>query len=281
MTQVQALNVLTGPTKTVYLNEPRNKALEEEDQNEPLTPSENGTPTSSSSESKDVDWKKRHDDLKAHYDRGIQNAKEASESQINELRTQVQELTDKVLEKNSVSEMPKTIEEWGEFQKKYPELAANMLTAATIVNKGSSDIVQQKLKQIEQKTDAINAREGIIELKKYHPDFEQIKDDPRFLEWFNSQPTEIKALIKSPNPKVIAAGLDKFKEFAGIKTQVQKVEAKKDATRDVKVPTGRVQIVECAKRTYSNAEIWKMSPNEFEKNKDDIVAAQYDGRIVG
>lgn len=272
-----ALNALTKPIGTVYLNEPMGKPQEDESQTDPLEPAGTDEPTSATLTDEEKTYKKRYDDLKAHYDKGINNAKAAFESQISELKQQVSELTTKA----PAPEMPKTAEQFKEFQEKYPDLAANILTAAAMVSAKSSTAVEQKLKQLEEKQNAYSAEKGIAELKKYHPDFELIKDDPRFLEWFNMQEAEVKKLITSPNPKVIAKGLDLYKEYAGIKTPAQKAEAKKDATRDVKTPNNRVQIGEGQKRTYTNAEINKMDIKEFEKLQPDIIAAQYEGRIVG
>lgn len=277
MTQTVAHNVLTGPTKTVYLNEPMNKQItEEENKTEPQDTPESVEPTPASNTQEET-YKKRYDDLKGHYDR----TKASYDAQLAELKTQVGALTDKaVTEKITNPQMPKTPEEWKAFSDKYPELAAMITTAAMMATANTSSVVAEKLKLLEEKQNALSAREGVVELKKYHPDFETIKDDPRFIEWFGMQTSAVKALIQSSNVKDIALGLDKFKEYAGIKTQSQKAEAKKDATRDVKTPTGRVQIGEGQKRTYTNAEIYKMPMSEFEKLQDDIKAAQYDGRIV-
>ena len=253
-----AHNVLTGPTKTVYLNEPMNKATEViDDKTEPQEPSENEQPTSATPTSEET-YKKRYDDLKRHYD----STKASFESQLREMQTQISELSSKTAESKAFKP-PRTPEEFEAFKLKYPEVTEQMLTAAAMVMESSQSVVTEKLKQLEAKQNAYSAEKGVEELKKYHPDFEQIKDDPRFLEWFNIQSEEVKNLIRSTKPEVIAKGLDMFKEYAGIKTPAKKAEAKKEATREVKVPN-RVQIGEPGKRTYTNAEIKKMPMKEFE-----------------
>lgn len=278
MVTTNAHNVLGMATKTVYLNDPINQAPEEdENKTEPLEPSENGEPTSANS-NQEVDYKKRYDDLNIH----VRNIKTSFENQISDLKSQLLNTTNKLVsETTTLPKMPKTPEEFKAFEAKYPELAGMITTAAMMVSANTTSAVDQKLKLLEEHQNALRAEKGVTELKKYHPDFEIIKDDPRFIEWFNMQTPGVKALIQSTIPKDIALGLDKFKEYAGIKTQVQKVEARKDATREVRTPNSRVQIGEGQKRTYTNAEINKMSITEFEKNKDDIIAAQYEGRITG
>ena len=271
MTTNVAHNVLANSSKTVYLNEPMNKAPDEEDKTEPQE-AESSEPTSAQLTQEEETYKKRYDDIKTHYDR----TKASFENQISELKTQISELSSKVAVESKVK-APKTKEEFEEFKRKYPELVDQIVTAATMVSDSAQATVSEKLKQLEAQQKAFSAERGVEELKKYHPDFMQIKDDPRFIDWFNSQSEEIKNLIRSPKPEVIAKGLDMFKDYAGIKP---KAVTKKDATREVKTP-GRVQIGEPGKRTYTNAEIMKMDIKEFEKLQDDIKAAQYDGRITG
>lgn len=274
MVQVSAHNVLTKPVGTVYLNEPMNKPPQQEDKTEPQDAPESDEPTSATTvkDNEDEKYKKRYDDLKRHYDSTLTSFK----SEVEDLKTQLANKT--LSEKESSIKPPRTKEEFEAFKEKYPDLVSYVLTAASMVATDSNTVVLQKMKQLEESQRAINSERGIEELKKYHPDFMQIKDDPRFIEWFDMQPVEVKSLIKSPNPKVIAQGLDLFKNYAGIKP---KAEVKKDATREVKTPTSRVQIGEPGKRTYTNAEIHKMPIAEFEKLEADIKAAQYDGRIVG
>ncbi len=277
MVTTQALNVLTQPTKTVYLNEPMNKATEViEDKTEHQNAPESDETTSAPLTSEEETYKKRYDDLKRHYD----NTKTSFESQIREMQTQISDLSSKVTAESKIPKAPKTPEEFKLFKEKYPDLVDHILTAATMVNEDAQAAVTEKLKQLEARQNAYSVEKGIEELKKLHPDFLQIKDDPRFLEWFNMQSEEIKNLIRSPKPEVIAKGLDMFKEYAGIKTPLKKAEAKKEATREVKTP-GRVQIGDPSKRTYTEAEIKKMPMKEFELLQDDIRAAQYDGRITG
>lgn len=277
MVQTLAHNVLTQPAHAVYLNDPMDKPTDLEDKTEPLTP-ESNEPTSASNGSNDDTFKKRHDDLKRHYDSVVP----ALRSEVGELKSQISELTTKLSEKEVSSfKPPLTKEETKAFVDKYPEVANNIISIASDVVSRSNSVINEKIKQLEEKTNSLSSQNGVLELKKLHPDFEEIKDDPRFHDWFGRQPKEVKALIQSPNPTVIALGLDKYKEYAGIKTTVQRAEAKKDATREPKVPTSRVQIGEPGKRTYTNAEINKMPMSEFEKYQDDIKAAQYDGRIVG
>lgn len=256
----------------VYLNDPMNKPQEtEEDLTNPAPQdsSENESPTEGSG-NEQTDWKKRYSDLRKR--------DAALESTIAELKTQVNELKLTKSQEPAV-QMPKTPEEWEAFETKYPELAAQIKTGAAMVFKSSSSVIADKLKQLEEIQNSIRSREGVIELKKYHPDFEEIKDNPRFHAWFIEQTQEIQGLIQSSNPRTIAKGLDMFKVETGIgKTVSQKAEAKRDATREVKTPS-RVQLGEGQKRTYTEREINRMPMHEFEKHKEDIIAAQWEGRI--
>lgn len=264
-------NVMGQASSGVYLNEPMDKVPEVEA--EPQNPPESGTPTSDSPDS--TDWKKRYGDAKSHFDKTIASMN----ATINELKTQTQELKTKT--ETSVT-MPKTLEEYKVFKEKYPELAANIETAAITAVSARESVINTKLKQLEDVQDSIRAQQGVAELKKYHSDFEEIKDDPRFHAWFNEQLPEIQNLIRSSNPKVIAEGLSKYKKDVGIKTPAEKKEDAKNLIREPKNQQ-RVQIEDGAKRTWTEREIFKLpltGPNSFEFYKDEIALAQREGRIL-
>lgn len=270
-------NVLGMSTQAVYLTDPMGRPSETST-DEPLNPSENGQPTSdenTDTNNEGHDWKKRYADLKSYTDKKMASF----ESSLNDLKTQNSDLSSKYQEVQiSKKTMPKTPEEFEEFKGRYPDLAAMIETAAMMVSGDQSKLVEAKLKQIEQANAQIQGERGWEELKKYHPDVESIKNDPMFGMWLEEQTPEVKSLIRSPNPKTIAKGLDLYKKDAGIKTPDQKAEERKNNTRAPQTPQ-RVEMNSGAKRTYTELEILKMSEAEFLKHKDDIVAAQYEGRI--
>jgi hypothetical protein len=263
-----AQNVLGMAVKSVYLNEPMNKQPDP-DVTDPLTPPESGTPTSENLTEQEKTYKKRYDDIKLYNDKIVEDNKA--------LKAQLTELTVKKADEQLNSpKFPKTAEEYKQFKADYPELAANMETAAMTVASSQSQALNDKLKQLEEVQNAIRSREGVAELTRLHPDFEEIKDDTKFHEWFKHQIPEIQALIQSPSPRVISEGLNKYKSDTGIKS---KSEVNKNLTREIKA-TQRVQIGEGQKRTYKDSEISKMHITEFAKLEADILLAQQEGRYL-
>lgn len=262
-------NVMGMASEAVYLNDPMDKVPSPDD--EPSRVPESNPPTSNAADN--TDWKKRYSDGKSHFDKTVSSLT----ATINELKEEL--LAVKTSSSSQTTPMPKTPEEYKAFKQNYPELAANIETAALMATTARESVINEKLKQLSQVQDSIRAREGVNELKKYHPDFEEIKDDPRFHAWFNEQLPEIQNLIKSPNPKTIAKGLDMYKKDVGIKTPK---EIAKDLLREPKTQQ-RIQIEDGGKRIWTEREIDKLpltGPNSFETFKDDIQLALREGRVV-
>lgn len=265
-------NVLGMSTKAIYLTDPMNAKPDTSD-DEPLDSPESQQNTShentEEANSKGHDWEKRYSDLRKH-----SATKEANmQAQLDDLKTQLSNQT------QQAPKMPKSPEEFSAFKEKYPELAAMIETAAIQANQTTSSAVTERLKKIEQDNAQLRGEKGWQELKKIHPDVDAIKDDAVFIAWFEEQPLEVQKLIQSPNIKAIAKGIDMYKAEMGIKTP-KKDESAREASRAVKTGPQRVEINTGAKRTYTDAQVSKMSDKEFETLQEDIKAALYDGRYL-
>lgn len=263
-------NVLGQSVRPLYLTDPMNAVNTDEPQDTP----ESGEPTSTEPTPNESDWKKRYSDLKSYHDKQIA----VKDSAINELKSQTSELTDKLVSESTNVKMPKTPEEFKEFTEKYPDLAAMITTAAMMVNKDTASVIDKRLKELADKQNELRTISGINELKRYHPDFDDINNSPAFVAWFNEQPLKVQEIFRSNDVKTVAKGLDIYKQETGL-SKVQRGEARKNATREVAVPQ-RVHIGEGQKRTYSDSEVNAMSLKEFEKLQDDIRLAQADGRYL-
>ena len=79
-------------------------------EDEQATPSENSE-TPPDKKSKDVNYKKRYDDLKKHYD-----------NRLSEFKQKEQELLAEAAEKAPKYKAPKTLEELQEFKRRNPDL---------------------------------------------------------------------------------------------------------------------------------------------------------------
>lgn len=271
-------NVLGMSHKAVYLTDPMNKLPETSDELNPddgaETPPDNlrQNPDTNSTEH---DWKKRYSDLRSYTDKKMATLEDKVDALTTQLETKPTQVQD-------TPSMPKTPQEFKEFKEKYPELAAMIETAVMLNQETVQAKLSQRLKQVEDTAARVNSDKGLEELKKYHPDVLEIKDDPRFHAWFNEQLPEVQNLLRSPNPKTIAKGLDMYKVETGIaKTPKQKADEVRNASRAIKAnPNTRVEINDGSPRIYKESEIDKLSNSEFEKLQDDIKAALYQGRVL-
>jgi hypothetical protein len=226
-------------------------------------------------EGSDTDYKKRYDDLKRHYDTKIEEFKHERE----ELLKAQQAGADSGL---NASELPKTPEELEDFKTKYPDVYA-------IVETVSSMQAEQKLESLKQEVDSLRGREKELEVKSAykelisaHPDFTELKTDPKFLSWLDEQPASIADGIYKNNKdsKWAIRVVDLYKADNGISRKTRKARDA-DPAAAVGKPTAKNVVGEAHsdKKVWKASEIGKLKAWQFEKFEKDIDAARAEGRI--
>ena len=220
-----------------------------------------------------VDYKKRYDDLKKYYDRklGDWNAKEG------DLKAQLQANRPKYTP-------PKSEEELKVFKEEYPDIYGVVETVSHLQSRNEMTSLQEEVEALKKKNDSLAAREAQLELSKYHPDFNDIKESDDFHNWADEQPMEIKSWIyeNNNNGKLAARAVDLYKKDRGLgldkKTTTERKQPNVGADLLVKTkeqigqPTGGQQ-------TFNVSDIKNMSDAEFEQYEKDIVTAQREGRL--
>ena len=221
-----------------------------------------------------VDYKKRYDDLKKYYDRklGDWNAKEG------DLKAQLQANRPKYTP-------PKSEEELKVFKEEYPDIYGVVETVSHLQSRNEMTSLQEEVEALKKKNDSLAAREAQLELSKYHPDFNDIKESDDFHNWADEQPMEIKSWIyeNNNNGKLAARAVDLYKKDRGLgldkKTTTENKQPKEGADLLVKTrehigePTGQKQV-------FKTSDIQKMSVDEFERYEKDIMIAQREGRVI-
>jgi len=221
-----------------------------------------------------VDYKKRYDDLKKYYDRklGDWNAKEG------DLKAQLQANRPKYTP-------PKSEEELKVFKEEYPDIYGVVETVSHLQSRNEMTSLQEEVEALKKKNDSLAAREAQLELSKYHPDFNDIKESDDFHNWADEQPMEIKSWIyeNNNNGKLAARAVDLYKKDRGLgldkKTTTENRQSKEGADLLVKTreqvgqPTGQKPI-------FKTSDIQKMSVDEFERYEKDILTAQAEGRVI-
>ncbi len=221
-----------------------------------------------------VDYKKRYDDLKRYYDRklGDWTTKEG------DLKAQLQANRPKYTP-------PKSEEELKVFKEEYPDIYGVVETVSHLQSKNEMTSLQEEVEALKKKNDSLAAREAQLELSKYHPDFNDIKESDDFHNWADEQPMEIKSWIyeNNNNGKLAARAVDLYKKDRGLgldkKTTTENRQPKEGADLLVKTreqvgqPTGQKQV-------FKTSDIQRMSVDEFERYEKDIMIAQREGRVI-
>jgi uncharacterized protein YutD len=220
-----------------------------------------------------VDYKKRYDDLKRYYDRklGEWNSKE------NELKTQLRENAPKYTP-------PKSAEELEAFKNDYPDIYGVVETVSHLQSSNQIKTMQEELEDLKKTNKALQQKEAELELSKYHPDFENIKESDDFHQWADAQPMEIKKWIYENNSdgKLAARAIDLYKKDRGL--GLDKKPGKKQPKNegaDLLVKTNeQVQVPQSKENFFKRSDIAKMSDAEFMQYEKEIVKAQREGRII-
>ena len=115
-------------------------------------------------------FKKRYGDLRRH----AQQKEADLQSQIDQLRTQLDESTKKQIK------LPKSDEDIEAWTKQYPDIAAVVETIAIKKSREQAKALEDKIKQIDEMQVSATKERAEVELLKLHPDFVDIREDDDF-----------------------------------------------------------------------------------------------------
>lgn len=222
-----------------------------------------------------VDYKKRYDDLKRYYDRklGEWNSKES------DLKVQLKE-------NRPVYQPPKSKEELEAFKNDYPDIYGVVETVSHLQSQNEVKSLQDELESLKKANTTLQQKEAALELSKYHPDFEEIKESDDFHNWADTQPMEIKNWIyeNNSNGALAARAIDLYKKDRGLgldkKTKTEKKQTNNQGA-DLLVKTNeQTQIPDSKEVLFKRSDIKRLSDSEFMKYEKDILKAQREGRII-
>jgi hypothetical protein len=223
----------------------------------------------SKQESPNHDYKKRYDDLKRHYD-----------SKLSEFETEKQQLLE-ASQQNNVP-LPKTVEELEKFREEYPDVYGVVETVAAMQAEERTKQLQSELQEIQEREKETVVQSAYRELMNNHPDFNEIKEDEKFLTWLGEQPESISDGIYKNNTDARWASrvLDLYKADAGISKKKQ-AKSNEAAATAIKSPKAKDVSSEATgdKKIWKASQIAKMKPWEFEKLEVELDQARNEGRI--
>ena len=227
-----------------------------------------------SQKKEDIDYKKRYDDLKRHYDSKLQEWKDDKQDIISRMSAS----------QNSEAKVQEDDSSLDQFKNQYPDV----YNAIDKISASKSDL---KVKQLEQ--DLLSLKEKEVQLEKdkayqellrLQPKFDTLKVSDEFTGWLDKQPKSISDGIYNNNTDAQWASrvVDLYNADIGTTTSKKPtVNKSKDAAMSVS-KTNATQVA----TSKQDGKIWKMSDIarlkswEFEKLEKEIDQARAEGRIT-
>ena len=211
----------------------------------------------------EVNYKKRYDDLKRHYDKKLNEFKKKEKA--SEVKY----------------EPPKTLEDLDRFKEDYPDVYGVVETVAHMQTEKQTQDIQNRFKVIEEKEKAMAQKEAGKTLLDLHPDLDEIKSSTNFHTWAKEQPIEIQDWIyKNPDNVTLASkAINLYKTEVGMSVNKTNTDMRGDAADMISIQN-RVQVSEPNGRIWSRSEIANLTSSEFEQYENDIDQAIREGRIA-
>jgi len=241
--------------------------------------SDDSLPDEKTEKYKKVDFKKRYDDLKKHYDR-----------KLGDWKSKEQSLKAEMLAGRTTYVAPKTPEELATFKEDYPDVFDVVETVAHMRAEEQLASLQEQVSQLSEKESVSNRRAAERELLNVHPDFKAIRDSEDFHDWARVQPEAIQDWIYKNTGDASLAGraIELYKLDAGItnkpteakpKTKSPEVDSRGSAADAVSVKA-KTQDPTPQEKTWTTSEIANLSIDQYEKFQPQIDEAFKEGRIV-
>jgi len=215
-------------------------------------------------------FKKRYGDLRRH----AQQKEADLQSQIDQLRTQLDESTKKQIK------LPKTDEDIEAWAREYPDVAGIVETIAIKKSREQSKALEDRIKEIDEMQISATKEKAEVELLKLHPDFVDIREDDDFHNWAEEQPKWVQqALYENDNDaKSAARAIDLYKSDRNIG---KKKSTSKDAAFATNTKTSRTKPQTNDESSYlKESQVQKMSSQEYEKRADEVMEAIRTGKFV-
>ncbi len=209
-------------------------------------------------------FKKRYGDLRKHQ----QQQQKTLELKIQNLEEQLTKATKKEIK------LPKTEAEIDEWAKEYPDVAGIVETIAIKKAKEQSDVLEEKMKKINEMQLNASKEKAEAELLKLHPDFTEIRESDDFHEWAEEQPKWVQDALyeNEEDARSASRAIDLYK--ADKKIESVKKTSNKDAAKAVNTRGEKSTPVTNESSTYlKESEVQKMSTAEYEKRSDEIMEA--------
>ncbi len=217
-------------------------------------------------------FKKRYSDLRRHQ----QKQAEEFKTELESLKRQLSEATKKEMQ------LPKSDEDIDKWAAEYPDVAAIVETIAMKKAREQSSDLEERLKVIDEMQVSATKEKAEAELMRIHPDFGDIRDSDDFHEWAEEQPKWVQeALYENDNDaKSAARAIDLYKSDRNI-SKAKPSKSGKGAAEAINTKNTRSKPQENETSSYlKESDVQKMSPQEYEKQSDEIMEAIRSGKFI-
>lgn len=217
-------------------------------------------------------FKKRYSDLRRHQ----QKQAEEFKAELETLKRQLSEATKKEMK------LPKSDEDLEKWAQDFPDVAAIVETIAMKKAREQSTDLEERLKAIDEMQLSATKEKAEAELMRLHPDFGDIRDSDDFHEWAEEQPKWVQeALYENDNDaKSAARAIDLYKSDRNI-SKAKPSKNGKGAAEAVNTKNTRTKPQENEASSYlKESDVQKMSPQEYEKQSDEIMEAIRSGKFI-
>jgi hypothetical protein len=223
----------------------------------------------------EVSFKKRYGDLR----RFLQQKEDGYKKNLATLQAQLDSATRQSIQ------LPKSEAELDAWAKEYPDVAKIVESIAmkkvaelrADVDKGFEEVKSLKRETAQERAE--------VELNRIHPDFNEIRNDAAFHAWVEVQPQWIQSALydNTDDARAAARAIDLYKLDRGA------VAPKRGPGRPRK-EAGAAEEVRSSGRSspaeddgvvrIKESDVQRMTPRDFEKHEDAIMAARREGRFI-
>jgi len=217
-------------------------------------------------------FKKRYSDLRRHQ----QKQAEEFKTELENIKRQLSEATKKEMQ------LPKSDEDIEAWASQYPDVAAIVETIAMKKAREQSSDLEERMKAIDEMQTSATKEKAEVELMRLHPDFGEIRDSDEFHEWAEEQPKWIQdALYDNDNDaKSASRAIDLYKADKNI-SKAKSSKNAKGAAEAVSTKNARTKPQDSdASSHIKESDVQKMSPQEYEKQSDEIMEAIRSGKFI-
>ena len=217
-------------------------------------------------------FKKRYGDLRRH----SEEKEREFQKQLDDLKSQLEKATKKEIK------LPKTEKELEEWAKEYPDVAKIVETIAIKKAKEQSEVIEQRLKEIDELNAKTTKERAEVELLKIHPDFAEIRDSDDFHEWAEEQPKWVQDALyeNSEDARSAARAIDLYKSDRNIGKK-DKVKSSESAAMAVNPKSEKnTPTTNTKNNMIKESDVQNMSADEYEKNSDVIMESIRSGNFV-